>query len=152
LESSYHNRSKATGGGEGRRFVVLHHRTSGGQHWDLMLEDEDRLLTWQLSTAPTQHAEPPIAARRIADHRLAYLDYEGPISGGRGSVRRIDSGKLTIVERSADVFLLRLEGRRLAGCYELRRCSAAGDEWTFSGAGAETEPHQAGPGVNRATR
>jgi hypothetical protein len=33
-----------------------------------------------------------VDAQRIADHRLAYLEYEGPISGGRGTVRRLDGG------------------------------------------------------------
>ena len=35
-------------------------------------------------------------ATRLPDHRLAYLEYEGPVSGNRGVVRRIDSGKYEI--------------------------------------------------------
>ncbi|MFT5422297.1 MAG: hypothetical protein ACI89L_000054 [Phycisphaerales bacterium] len=31
-------------------------------------------------------------AERIADHRAVYLDYEGPVSGGRGRVTRLASG------------------------------------------------------------
>ena len=50
-------------------------------HYDLMLE-VGVLRTW---------SEPPVAGvelecRLLADHRLPYLDYEGPISGGRGTV------------------------------------------------------------------
>lgn len=33
------------------------------------------------------------------EHRRLYLDYEGPISGDRGSVRRVDAG--TYERRSA---------------------------------------------------
>ncbi|WP_146439947.1 hypothetical protein [Crateriforma conspicua] len=33
-----------------------------------------------------------ITATRLPDHRTKYLEYEGPISGNRGSVRRVDSG------------------------------------------------------------
>ena len=30
------------------RFVILHHRLAGGEHWDLMLEHGESLATWQL--------------------------------------------------------------------------------------------------------
>ena len=47
----------------------------------------------QLTVLVQSLSEPPpvgveIECRLLADHRLAYLDYEGPISGGRGSVAR----------------------------------------------------------------
>jgi hypothetical protein len=29
---------------------------------------------------------------RLPDHRRVYLDYEGPISGGRGEVVRVEAG------------------------------------------------------------
>jgi hypothetical protein len=47
----------------------------------------DRLATWQLPCPPEQ-IQPghPIMATRIADHRKAYLTYEGPISNDRGQV------------------------------------------------------------------
>lgn len=37
---------------------------------------------------------PPAAlgAERLADHRRVYLEYEGPLSGDRGEVRRVASG------------------------------------------------------------
>lgn len=65
-------------------------------HWDFMLEQSDRLLTWRLGTLPEYAPQGPmqaIEARRIADHRPLYLDYEGEISGNRGSVRRVLGGR-----------------------------------------------------------
>jgi len=31
--------------------------------------------------------------QQLPDHRRDYLDYEGPISGGRGVVRRVETGE-----------------------------------------------------------
>lgn len=70
--------------------------SSVGSHWDLLLElDNGELLTWQIASFPdlkslTQSLEIP--AKRLKNHRLIYLDYEGPISGNRGSVQRLASG------------------------------------------------------------
>ena len=101
------------------RFVILEHDSPGGLHWDLMLEQGGVLLTWALS-------EPPQAARNVpaealSDHRLAYLDYEGPISGGRGSVTRWDQGTYELEHRSDDELAVVLAGRRLAGRATLSR-------------------------------
>jgi hypothetical protein len=71
------------------RFVLLEH-DHPSVHWDLMLEEGDSLRTWRLP-APHFGVE-PMNAEPLAPHRLAYLDYEGPVSGGRGSVKRVDAG------------------------------------------------------------
>ena len=47
------------------RFVILHHTVHGGEHWDLMLEHGDVLLTWQLFSDPTASPVFPLRARRI---------------------------------------------------------------------------------------
>ena len=39
-------------------------------------------------------------AEVLPDHRLAYLDYEGPISGDRGSVTRWDRGTYDVEHQS----------------------------------------------------
>jgi len=110
------------------RFVILHHRLDDGEHWDLMLEHGDVLLTWQLLADPVGTAALPIAAVRIGDHRKAYLDYEGPVSGGRGRVRRVDSGLLHITHFTADRCIFELQGQRLAGRFEL---AARGGQWVL---------------------
>jgi len=43
-------------------------------------------------------------AERLPDHRSAYLDYEGPVSGGRGTVRRVAAGELEVVRDDPDTF------------------------------------------------
>src|SRR5262245_53608703 len=89
------------------RFVLLYHECppSFGKpsHCDLMLEREGVLLTWSLPALPAVWggeagvAFEQIDATRLADHRLAYLDYEGPISGERGSVTRVDRGEYDVL-------------------------------------------------------
>jgi hypothetical protein len=101
------------------RFVILHHKIDRGEHWDLMIEDGPVLLTWQLTKEPARLDDFPIAARRIGDHRKAYLVYEGPISGDRGNVTRVDEGEAEFQERSAVLYCVRLRGRRWAGTVSL---------------------------------
>jgi hypothetical protein len=75
------------------RFVILEHSVNGGVHFDLMLEvaGQELLRTFQLARWPLAVGE-TCACAQLADHRRAYLDYEGEVSGGRGSVRRVAAG------------------------------------------------------------
>jgi hypothetical protein len=72
------------------RFVILEH-DHPTLHWDLMLEAGDVLQTWRLANPP-EIGSNPIEAMALGDHRIAYLEYEGHISGNRGTVRRWDVG------------------------------------------------------------
>lgn len=104
------------------RFVVLLHRMPAGErgdHWDLMFESQDALRTWAIDWAPVVGQSG--LGRRLADHRLEYLEYEGPISGNRGSVRRWDAGCYELVTESENVWRVRLAGSRLAGEARLER-------------------------------
>jgi hypothetical protein len=74
------------------RYVVLHHAGFGVTHFDLMIETEpgaERLLTWRTPVWPLVVGT---KLTPLGEHRREYLDYEGPISGGRGIVQRIASG------------------------------------------------------------
>src|SRR5687768_14660009 len=77
------------------RYVILQHITppeaERGTHYDLMLEQDGKLVTWAIPEPP--RAGLRTSATKLSDHRLAYLDYEGPISGDRGEVRRVDVGE-----------------------------------------------------------
>lgn len=77
------------------RFVILRHEVlssdARGSHFDLMFEVEGRLLTWAVDQLPTLGG-PPVPATPLPPHRIAYLDYEGPVSGDRGTVHRIARG------------------------------------------------------------
>lgn len=71
-----------------------------------MLENGPTLRTWRLAELPIQAAKYP--ARLIGDHRREYLDYEGPISGGRGSVTRMESGECEVIEDGANRIKVKL--------------------------------------------
>lgn len=110
------------------RFAILHHRLDEGEHWDLMLEHGDVLLTWQLLREPINRASLPITARRIGDHRKAYLDYEGPLTDNRGTVRRVDSGIVEFETNTPQYCRFVLSGDRLHGTFILRQ---EAQSWTF---------------------
>jgi hypothetical protein len=113
------------------RFVLLEHRWNG-VHWDLMLEATDgrTLHTWAIDAPVVSGVDLP--ARRLPDHRVAYLEYEGAVSGGRGSVRRVDAGEYERVEWTAERVQVRLVGAQLVGLAVLRAVST-GDAsgWVF---------------------
>lgn len=115
------------------RFAILHHQLSDGEHWDLMLERGDALLTWQLPREPVDRSALPMPARRIGDHRKAYLDYQGPVSGNRGRVRRVDSGTFEFEKLTDSLCVVALNGGRLRGSVRLRALS---DGWILEAAQA----------------
>ena len=108
------------------RFVVLEHRWNG-VHWDFMLEQGNILRTWAID-APIVEGE-SLPARALADHRLAYLDDEGPISGSRGEVKRVARGIYEIEVWSDDLIAVTLDSPQLNGKATLSR--AAGTDWSF---------------------
>jgi hypothetical protein len=94
------------------RFVILAHTVNGLTHFDLMLDVGEVLLTYQLVRWPLAAGE-SCAAPRIGDHRRAYLEYEGEVSGGRGSVKRVQAG--TWHEADGDIALSTGERLRVEG-------------------------------------
>jgi hypothetical protein len=105
-----------TAAGEDRampRFVVLRHDHLA-LHWDLMLEAGAVLRTWRLA-APLSLQGGTVASTVSFDHRLAYLDYEGPISGGRGAVVREEHGTFTVLQEEQGELTVRMEGQHLRG-------------------------------------
>ena len=90
------------------RYVVLHHTGFDEDHYDLMLELEpgSKLSTWRMPHWPPQAGDQFTA---IAEHRRDYLDYEGAVSGGRGSVRRVASGQHERLENAPKHIRTRLE-------------------------------------------
>ncbi|MBC7855013.1 MAG: hypothetical protein IAF94_16400, partial [Pirellulaceae bacterium] len=105
------------------RFVILRHELSPGHdrdsHFDLMLEVSGALRTWSLPKLPA--AGKVIRAEPLPDHRLAYLDYEGSISGNRGSVSRVEEGEYEVVEETGGLLRVHLAGKNLRGILELRQ-------------------------------
>jgi len=116
---------------EQRRFVVLEHEWNG-VHWDFMIEDEGRLRTWAIDTPLVAGEELP--ARALPDHRLDYFTYEGPISGGRGSVRRVDGGTFHGLEWGPHRVRGTLAGGQLVGevvLYCVDSASPGSSPWKF---------------------
>lgn len=100
------------------RFVLLRHecpsKSGKPSHWDLMLEDGGALLTWSCEELPVVGGA-SVAATRLGDHRLAYLEYEGPVSGDRGEVRRVDGGEFVWMERAESRLVVELRGVDFSG-------------------------------------
>jgi hypothetical protein len=109
------------------RFVVLTH-DHPFLHWDLMLEQDGVLRTWRLKEPPD--AQGSVIAEALPDHRLAYLDYEGPVSGDRGTVEQWDTGDYEVIESRPDRVMVSLHGRRRAGVVSLHRSEDA--TWNFA--------------------
>ena len=75
-------------------FVVLSHTYSKNRpdresvgthdHFDLMIQDGNQLATWRLAEWPVEKEHQVVV--ELPPHRIAYLDYEGPLSGDRGHV------------------------------------------------------------------
>src|ERR1019366_9850463 len=106
------------------RFVVLEH-DHPVLHWDLMLEADGGLLTWRLGQPPLPSSA-AIKATRLPDHRMMYLDYEGPISGDRGTVKRWDAGNFDEeMDSTPTVKILKMNGASLHGRIRLESMDAA---------------------------
>ncbi len=87
-----------------RTVQLLHELPDGTSHVDWMIARDqagrEPLISFRLQRRiddlkPGQR----MAAERIADHRPAYLDYEGPVSDERGSVRRLAWGTVVSEHR-----------------------------------------------------
>jgi len=100
------------------RFVLLEH-DHPVLHWDLMLETVDALHTWRLPQPP-RGAE-TFTTVRIGEHRLAYLDFEGPVSDNRGRVRRWDAGHFEWLQKDEGQIVVRLDGATMKGLLRLDR-------------------------------
>ena len=109
------------------RYVLLTH-DHPFPHWDLLLETGEVCRAWRLLEEPGCNRE--IAAEPLPDHRRLYLDYEGPVSGNRGSVERWDSGTYSTVSESAAALVVRLNGQRGLGVGQLTSASD-GVRWLF---------------------
>ena len=91
------------------RYVILEHDYPE-LHWDFMLECGGVLRTWKLLSLPETCQKS--LAEPLPDHRLMYLDYEGPVSKGRGFVKRWDWGswKQTQSDSSSGNELIQIQG------------------------------------------
>jgi hypothetical protein len=120
-----------------------------------MLEAEGALRTWAITALPCSlgataglpssagiAADNTVSAEQLADHRLAYLNYEGPVSGDRGSVTRIDFGTFTSIKESPVEWIVSLAGQRICGELTLRRAETKCSSWELSFQDSAAANHQ----------
>lgn len=104
-----------------RRFVVLHHElpphAQRPSHFDLMIEADGALWTWSMPQWPEPGV--PLNVEPLPDHRLTYLEYEGPVSGDRGHVTRRESGTCELLCRDEARTVVRVNGTKLRGTLEI---------------------------------
>jgi DNA polymerase Ligase (LigD) len=109
------------------RFVILEH-DHPLLHWDFMLEAGEVLRTWRLEMPPQSNQE--VRATALPDHRIHYLDYEGPVNGNRGVVKRWDWGTFRWEADVRGRVRVSLAGERLHGTAVLG--CIAGGYWLFT--------------------
>jgi hypothetical protein len=111
-------------------FVILEHSGHGPVHYDLMLEEGAALATWQLDRAAwALSAGAAMPARKLPDHRRDYLACEGPVSRGRGRVRRLEAGTYELLRAEEGLWEVRMNGSALRGRFEFRRVGPEADRW-----------------------
>ena len=90
------------------KYVVLRHEGVDEPHFDLLFETApgSDLATWRASEWPITDATEFTPLR---PHRRAYLQYEGAISGDRGTVHRLHSATHTIEEDTPRHLAVKLE-------------------------------------------
>jgi hypothetical protein len=107
-----------------RRFAVLRHEGVESPHFDLLIETAPggALAAWRCEDWPIDR---PASLVRLPDHRSIYLDYEGPVSGNRGTVRRVAGGECR-VSVGAEGWMVDLHA---VPPVQLRLVPAEGDRW-----------------------
>jgi len=98
------------------RFAILTH-DHPFLHWDFLLECGSSCRTWRLLHKPEGLGKIP--AESLPEHRLMYLDYEGPVSGDRGGVTAWDTGTFEWMKERSDFVEVRLIGQKLTGIVRL---------------------------------
>jgi len=99
-----------------KRYVILRHERQGqARHWDLMLDEGEILRTYRINVPPEKMNKSPVKAERIFDHSLKFLDYEGSVNKGKGTVAVADKGMYEVVEETEDKMRILFEGEVLKG-------------------------------------
>jgi hypothetical protein len=108
-----------------QRFVIHKHTQEGQTHWDLMIEEGDKLKTWRLENPPEKLAKDfdklspgKTRATPIFDHDKKFLTYQGPVNNGKGTVEIVDEGICTIDSCDEHNLKIKFEGKILRGNYQ----------------------------------
>ena len=110
------------------RFVILEH-DHPFLHWDLLLQQCEILAGWRLLSPVATGVWIP--SESLPDHRLMYLDYEGPVSNNRGVVTRVASGEFTIGGDSQAERIYQLFNCEVGTAARCRGFGSTTPEWRF---------------------
>lgn len=109
--------------------LLRHDEPGGGWHFDWLMArwEGDRdgagpLICFRTHVRPDEAGIIEFKCQRLVDHRSLYLSYEGPVSGDRGSVRRVANGWCIIDDEEPNRFVVHVTlggmPRRLIGTRE----------------------------------
>ena len=112
-------------------FVILEHfrgTLDWPDHFDLMFTQPSGLLrTWSVRRRPDSPGRQE--ALRMADHRAAYLTYQGPTKRGGGWVRRWTGGGYRPLVQQERCWRLIVESPLLTGVIALEQAGDDGLWW-----------------------
>ncbi len=109
---------------------VIHYHFTDVNHFDFMLEKEDALLTWRIADDIFEDFRKGITveALKINNHRKEYLQFQGPINCGRGSVKLIDSGSYEMTDEGSFF----LSGKKIYGKVNITNKDNSGKIFLFT--------------------
>lgn len=96
-----------------------------------MFETTEGLLTWATERLPAIERETWSDALALPLHRLEYLDYEGPISGDRGTVVRVESGTYRLRTQRPERLEFDFSGQRSGRGVFYRTSAGDPSSWRF---------------------
>jgi len=122
-----------------RTVVLRHELPDRSWHYDWMVEraspEERRLVSFRVDVRADDPNLRHFRAERLGEHRVAYLEFEGELSGGRGWVRRVARGVVLGLRNEPGAFEVELDfgrgDRRWIGRPARRGGTIEGSWWEF---------------------
>ena len=111
------------------QFVILRHEEVAEPHFDLMFETlpGSGLATWR---SPVWPIEETIELVRLKEHRRAFLDFQGELTGHRGRVYPLARGTCEVTIGENAIWTIRLLSGTPPGGLVLRPVNA--ERWEGS--------------------
>ena len=88
--------------------LLFHWGALKADHFDLMIEEDGVLKTWSFSDNPLTTLKQD--GKRIFDHPIKFLTYQGKLSGDKGFCKRIEGGTVGEYICNGESFSCKLKG------------------------------------------